>query len=133
MPDESVQKKNAIKELFSNVWVMVGAAGTVAAFIAAVWAIDDRYASMKEIESAIKESEARVISTVISEVQSEAGENRLALIEDMESRLDEYDYDISIKEANGEVPPADLVIKRNMLDRRIEGLKNNEDNNSNSN
>lgn len=67
-------------------------------------------------------SEARIIS----EVRTESAGIKLTLIEDMESRLDEFDYDISIKEANGEPVPEALRIKRNMLDRRIQRLKENE-------
>ena len=65
-------------------------------------------------------SEARIIS----EVRSESADIKLTLVEDMESRLDEFDYDISILEMKGDPVPEALRIKRNMLERRIQRLKN---------
>ena len=115
-----------IKPLFQSTvgkasGVMVG----VVALLVAVWNVDDRYAKAGEvdalktrIEQEIEASEARIIS----EVRSESAETRLILIEDMESRLDEFDYDISILESNSQVVPESLRIKRNMLERRIKRL-----------
>ena len=104
-----------------GVAALVGLATVIGAFIAIseVIATDDELAS----------TEARIIS----EVRTESAGIKLTLIEDMESRLDEFDYDISIKEATGEAVPEALRIKRNMLDRRIQRLKNNENNNTDSN
>ncbi len=98
---------------------LAGLATVVGAFIAIsnVIATDDELAA----------TEARIIS----EVRTESADIKLTLIEDMESRLDEFDYDISILETTdvAAVPEA-LRIKRNMLNRRIQRLKNNENNNN---
>lgn len=109
----------------STIGKAVGTIVGVSAVLAAVWAIDDRYVTTNEMTS----SEARIIS----EVRSESAETRVILIEDMESRLDEFDFDISMLEADGQVIPESLGIKRNMLDRRIQRLKQNETNNHNNN
>lgn len=100
---------------------LAGLATVIGAFIAIseVIATDDELAA----------AEARIIS----EVRTESASIKLTLIEDMESRLDEFDYDIIIKETNGEAVPEALRIKRNMLDRRIQRLKDNENNNTDSN
>lgn len=94
----------------------------IATVIGAVVAINDFIATDDELAA----SEARIIS----EVRTESADVKLILVEDMESRLDEFDYDISILESNGEAVPEALRIKRNMLDRRIQRLKNNENNNT---
>ena len=91
---------------------VVGLATVVGSFIA----ISDVIATDDELAA----SEARIIS----EVRTESAETRLILIEDMEARLDEFDFDISILEANGQAVPEALRIKRNMLDRRIQRLRN---------
>ena len=92
----------------------------LATVLGAVWGIDDRYAKNDAVSEEIAASEARIVS----EVRTESAETRLIIIEDMEARLDEMDFDISILEANGEVVDEALRIKRNMLDRRIQRLKN---------
>jgi len=99
---------------------------SISAVLGAVWGFDDRYAKEDDVQVQITASEARIIS----EVRSESADTRLIMIEDMESRLDEFDYDISIIESKSEVVPESLRIKRNMLDRRIQRLKDNENNNT---
>ena len=94
----------------------------VSAVLAAVWAVDDRYVKNDELSA----TEGRIIS----EVRSESADTRVILIEDMESRLDEFDFDISILESENEVVPESLRIKRNMLNRRIQRLKNENNNNN---
>lgn len=74
-------------------------------------------------------SEARIIS----EVRSESAGIKLTLVEDMESRLDEFDFDISILESRGEHVPEALRIKRNMLERRIQRLRDENNNTDSSN
>jgi hypothetical protein len=101
-----------------GILAVVGTATVVGSFVA--------ISNVIATDSELSATEARIIS----EVRSESAGTRLALIEDMESRLDEYDYDISIIEANGEQVPEARRIKRNMLDRRIQRLKNNENDNS---
>lgn len=110
--------------MVTNAKVVIGGIVTVISLITALWAVDDRYPKKDDLET----MEGRIVS----EFRSESASTRMTLVEDMESRLDEMDYDISILEKNNELVPEVLTIKRNMLYRRIEDLKNNEtDNNSN--
>ena len=82
----------------------------LAAVIGAFVTINDWVATDAEVEATVSASEARIIS----EVRSEYAGIKLTLIEDMESRLDEFDYDISIMEASAAPVPEALRIKRNM-------------------
>lgn len=116
MPDT----KSTLMKLLTNVKVVGGALLTVTSIIFAIWAFDDRYAKITQLQGAE--------SRIVSEVRSESAETRVTLIEDMESRLDEFDYDISILESSGEAVPESLRIKRNMLNRRIQRLKDNNEN-----
>jgi hypothetical protein len=79
-------------------------------------------ATEKTLSDKMKASEGRIIS----EVRTESAETRFVLIEDMEFRLDSYDYEISIIQAKGDIVPEALIINRNNLERRIQRLKNNE-------
>ena len=103
---------------------LVGLA-TVVGAIVTITDVVDVMATDEELAA----SEARIIS----EVRTESAGIKLTLIEDMEARLDEFDFDISILESKGEAVPEALRIKRNMLDRRIQRLKENEINNTGSN
>ena len=119
-----VKAKSTLMTLLTNVKVVIGAVVAIISLVTGLWAIDDRYPKKDDLEN----MEGRIVS----EFRSESAETRLTLIEDMESRLDEFDYDISILETNNEVVPEVLRIKRNMLYRRIEGLKNNNENPDNT-
>lgn len=126
MADEGIDEKTTktIMGMVTNAKVVIGGIVTVISLITALWAVDDRYPKKDDLET----MEGRIVS----EFRSESASTRMTLVEDMESRLDEMDYDISILEKNNELVPEVLTIKRNMLYRRIEDLKNNEtDNNSN--
>lgn len=124
MAEDTVKSKSTIMALLTNVKVVIGAIVAVISLITGLYAIDDRYPKKDDLIT----MEGRIVS----EFQSEAAKTRMTLVEDMESRLDEFDYDISILEIKDEVVPEVLRIKRNMLYRRIEGLKN-ENANPNSN
>jgi hypothetical protein len=106
----------------------VAAILAISGLLTAVWAVDDRYAKNGDVKTQIESSEGRIIS----EVRTESAETRLVLMEDMESRLDEYEYEISIIERTGDPVPEVLRIKRNMLERRIERLKNENPNSDNT-
>lgn len=86
--------------------------------VTTIWAVSDRLVTDTEL----KTSEDRVIS----EVRVESAALRSILIEDMEARLDDLSFEISIAEARGEEPNEATIIKRNNLDRRIKRLKENE-------
>ena len=115
--------KNWFISYVTNVRVILAAVGSLVAALIVVWTVDDRYAKADGIDTQLEAMEARLIS----EFRSEAADTRVVLIEDFESRLDEFDYEISIMQANGQVVPELLQIKRNMLERRIKRLKENED------
>ena len=121
---DTVEEKSLLKA-FTNVKVIIGVIVIISSLLTAVWTIDDRYAKNSELSA----TEGRIIS----EVRSESASTRVILIEDMESRLDEFDFDISIIERNNEVVPESLRIKRNMLDRRIQRLKNENNSTGSSN
>lgn len=102
---------------------LVGLSTIIGAFVTINgWIATDEElaASEAKLTNNINASEARIIS----EVRSESADIKLTLVEDMESRLDEFDYDISILEMKGDPVPEALRIKRNMLERRIQRLKN---------
>ncbi len=111
-----------IMGMITNAKVVIGGILTVISLITALWAVDDRYPKKDDLGT----MEGRIVS----EFRSESASTRMTLVEDMESRLDDMDYDISIHERNNEVVPEALRIKRNMLYRRIEALKNNETTNT---
>ena len=117
--------KSTFMTLLTNVKVVIGAVVTVISLVTALWAVDDRYPKKDDLDN----MEGRIVS----EFRSESADTRMTLVEDMESRLDEMDYDISILETKGEIVPEVLRIKRNMLYRRIEGLKNENANITDSN
>jgi hypothetical protein len=113
------KKQNVFMAYVTNIKVIVAAVVSFVTFLGVIWTVDDRYTKDGDLES----MEARLIS----EFRSEAADTRVVLIEDMESRLDEFDYELALLRANNQVVPELLQIKRNMLDRRIQRLKN-EDN-----
>lgn len=127
MPEE--QTKNWFMSYVTNVRVILASVASLVAALGVVWTVDDRYAKEDGIDKKLAAMEARLIS----EFRSEAADTRVVLIEDMEQRLDEFDYEISIKQASGEGVSELLQIKRNMLDRRIKRLKENESNTGNAN
>ena len=123
---EEENTQSVIMAAFTDWKKVTGMVVAISSLLTAVWALDEHWVKSNDLEN----MEGRIVS----EFRTESAKTRGTLIEDMESRLDEFDYDISIIEKNNEIVPEVLNIKRNMLYRRIEELKNNEIiNNANSN
>ena len=107
-----------LPEFVTNVKKMSAAFVAFAGLVTTIWAVSDRLVTDGELQA----SEDRIIA----EVRGESARLATTIIEDMESRLDKMNFDILMREASGEPPNEALIIERNNLQRRIEKLKNND-------
>lgn len=109
---------------FKNVKAIISSIVGAIGVLTALWAVSDRLVTDGELQ----QSEERVIA----EVRNESASIRVVVIEDMEARLDDLNFEINMAQMAGEQPNEALIIKRNTLERRIEKLKANEDNPGNN-
>lgn len=111
-----------LPEFVTNVKKMSAAFVAFAGLVTTIWAISDRLVTEDELQTVVEASEDRIVA----EVRSESARLATTIIEDMESRLDKMNFDIMMLQASGEPPNEALIIERNNLQRRIEKLKNND-------
>lgn len=107
-----------LPKFVKDVKMMVITIASAIGAITTIWAFGDIIVTDEEL----KASEERVIA----EVRTETARNRVVVIEDMEARLDDLDFQINMAQTAGEPPNQALIIQRNSLERRIEKLKENE-------